>query len=61
MTNLTYRIIDNLSKNQSKSNDDDYYSQTYLTYDQKDKYKTKYILRLIDLDNLTDLTEFLVC
>jgi hypothetical protein len=45
-----------------KSNDEDYqYSQTYLIYDQKDKSKTKYILRLIDLENLTNLTEFLVC
>jgi len=67
-----YRIIDNLSKkqysnslvilDQLKSNDEDYqYSQTYLIYDQKDKSKTKYILRLIELENLSNLTEFIVC
>jgi len=65
---LTYRIIDKLSKKSSmiidrlKSNDEDHqYSQIYLTYDQKDKLKTKYILRLIDLEYLSNLTEFLVC
>ena len=54
--NLTYRIIDRLSL---KLNDED--SQIYLTYDQKDKNKTKYILHLIDLEKLTNLTEFIVC
>ncbi|CAF3597710.1 unnamed protein product [Adineta steineri] len=55
---LTYRIIDTLKR--SKSNDEDYQDfQTYLTYDQKDKNKIKYILRQIDLEKLTDLTEFI--
>jgi hypothetical protein len=51
-----YRIIDNLNK-KKYSND----HQTYLIYDQKDKSKTKYILRLIELENLSNLTEFIVC
>jgi hypothetical protein len=54
---MSYLILE-----QSKSDDDDdyQYSHTYLTYDQKDKNKTKYILRLIDLEKLTNLTEFFV-
>lgn len=53
---LTYRIIDKLSKKKCSEE-----GQIYLTYDQKDKLKTKYILQLIDLENLSNLTEFFVC
>jgi ribosomal silencing factor RsfS len=52
----------NLILARRKSSDEDSQSsQIYLTYDQKDKNKSKYILRLIDLEKLTNLTEFLVC
>ncbi|CAF1273562.1 unnamed protein product [Rotaria sordida] len=56
--NLTYRIIDTLKRFESNDKDSQY-CQTYLINDEKDKNKTKYILRLIDLENLTNLTEFI--
>ncbi|CAF3026360.1 unnamed protein product [Rotaria sp. Silwood2] len=56
--NLTYRIIDTLKR--SESNDkDSQFCQTYLINDEKEKNETKFILRLIDLENLTNLTEFI--
>ncbi|CAF1370663.1 unnamed protein product [Rotaria sordida] len=57
--NLTYRIIDTLKRFESNDKDSQY-CQTYLINDEKDKNKTKYILRLIDLENLTNLTEFIM-
>jgi hypothetical protein len=47
---------------QPNSNDDECQdSFTYLTYDNKDKNKTKYVLKIIDLEKLTNLSEFIVC
>lgn len=45
----------------SKSNDDECQdSLTYLTFDKKDKNKTKYVLKLFDLEKLINLSEFIV-
>ncbi len=43
--------------------DDDEYqdSVTYLTYDNKDKHKTRYVLQIFDLEKMTNLSEFIVC
>jgi hypothetical protein len=43
------------------SNNDEYQDPvTYLTYDKKDKYKTKYVLKIFDLEKMTNLSEFIV-
>ncbi len=43
--------------------DDDEYqdSVTYLPYDNKDKHKTRYVLKIFDLEKMTNLSEFIVC
>lgn len=43
------------------SNNENESSITYLTVDQKDTFKTKYVLKMIDLEKLTNLNEFIVC
>ncbi|CAF1093516.1 unnamed protein product [Adineta steineri] len=56
---LPYRIIDSLK--QTNSNDEEDYDNcfTYLTYDSKDKNKTKYVLKIFDLEKMTNLSEFI--
>jgi serine/threonine protein kinase len=54
----TYQIIDILKR--PNSNNDEYQDPvTYLTYDKKDKYKTKYVLKIFDLEKMTNLSEFI--
>jgi hypothetical protein len=44
------------------SNNDEYQEPlTYLTYDKKDKNKTKYVLKIFDLEKMNNLSEFIVC
>ncbi|CAF3988923.1 unnamed protein product [Rotaria sordida] len=55
---LTYRIIDTLKY--SNSNIDECQgSLAYLVYDNKDKNKTKYALKIVDLEKMTNLSEFI--
>jgi hypothetical protein len=44
------------------SNNDEYQEPlTYLTYDKKDKNKTKYVSKIFDLEKMNNLSEFIVC
>ena len=72
---LTYRIVDMLSKKISKminncdlilersnSNVNECHgSFTYLVNDTKDKYQTKHVLKVFDLEKMINFTEFIVC
>lgn len=70
----TYRIIDTLSKKiilrnqfiivsleRADLNKDEYPdSFSYLTYDNRDKTKKKYVMKIVDLEKLNNLNEFIV-
>ena len=51
-----------LALGRADSNADEYEDcGSYLVYDQKEKSKTRYVLKVVDLEKLTNLSEFIVC
>ncbi|UJR09156.1 hypothetical protein I4U23_013404 [Adineta vaga] len=55
---LTYRILDML-KRPDFNTDDNEDCGSYLIYDFKDKTKAKYVMKIVDLEKLTNLSEFI--
>ncbi|CAF1399294.1 unnamed protein product [Rotaria magnacalcarata] len=55
---LKYEIIDTCKRANTNA-DENLSSVTYLAYDQKDNNKTKYALKIVDLEKLTNLSDFI--
>ncbi len=45
----------------NSNDDEDKDSFTYLAYDTKDRFKTRYILKIVDLEKMNNISEFIVC